>query len=481
MLKKNINLIILIYLFYIFFNFTSLFSDTHNLEWVFIELGKYYKDKAYYFDFIKFENYQANTFFYSKLLSFIIHDFLFNYDYVAFLRLINFIFLSSLFYLILKNDDSDYKLSLIFLIFIFNPIFNTYMFRIYPDVLSIISAFFSLILLQKSSKIKKIFSIILVAISFLLKPISIILSPIFLYAIFNKGENRNKFILLVFFSLSIFLSLLILIFFQEKIITGSINSAYLKFDYKQSIYNFFSYLNYISLILLPLTIYYLINSNLKTNFFFYLLSIINFFVIKNFYNDMGEMNYGFLSIIFDKILFFDEIILITNCVLTSILLIKLLDRKNDRTIFYLCLISIFMLSILIYRPAQRYILYILPFIIYYAFYKSEFVKIKKFNYVFFSFIIYFSILNTGLKFNQFLNNKAYSNIIVFLEKENILKETDPGILFHSKGYLFKDYILNKNFKQLKYVVDVCNLNPRVYVYKVKIFEYTLKKICINLL
>ena len=28
---------------------------------------------------------------------------------------------------------------------------------------------------------------------------------------------------------------------------------------------------------------------------------------------------------------------------------------------------------------------------------------------------------------------------------------------------------------MKYVVDVCNLNPKIYVYKVKIFEYTLKK------
>ena len=70
--KSNIkNSYFFIFFLFIFFliNFTRLYSGTYNLEWYFIELSKYFNNDNYFFDIFLFKQNQANTTFYSLILS----------------------------------------------------------------------------------------------------------------------------------------------------------------------------------------------------------------------------------------------------------------------------------------------------------------------------------------------------------------------------------------------------------------------------
>ena len=85
-------------------------------------------------------------------------------------------------------------------------------------------------------------------------------------------------------------------------------------------------------------------------------------------------------------------------------------------------------------------------------------------------VLFLSAINIGQQFYQFKSQRAYKNIYEYIESKNIVRYTDPGVMFHSYGYKFNKFILNRSY-QYKFTVIFCDLNINS-IYKVKINNLT---------
>jgi hypothetical protein len=152
--KNNKNLfLILVLLFFFLFNLSRFDFNYFNLEWYFVEYAKHINDSSYYFTKEIYRENQANTSFYSLLISSIFNYSLNEISILRVLRAAN--FLSFIFCILIffkYEKDLDYKNKIIFiLIVLFSPIFFVYIFRIYPDVSSFVFAWTAFYLLEKKS------------------------------------------------------------------------------------------------------------------------------------------------------------------------------------------------------------------------------------------------------------------------------------------------------------------------------------------
>ena len=126
---------------------------------------------------------------------------------------------------------------------------------------------------------------------------------------------------------------------------------------------------------------------------------------------------------------------------------------------------------MVFRPTQRYLIYVLPFFIYLQIliYKNNIIKIYFYPY-FVSVIFFLTAVNVGQQFYQHSSQRAFKNIYEYIESKNIVQHTNPGAMFHSYGYKFDKFILNRSY-QYKFSVIFCDLNINT-LYKVKINNLT---------
>jgi len=89
---------------------------------------------------------------------------------------------------ILENKN----LKTLFVFIIFCPIINIYIFRIYPDILSFTFAYLSFIFLTFEKKTFLFISFLTACFSFLLKPVAIIIFPLFFFFIFKNNVLKKK-------------------------------------------------------------------------------------------------------------------------------------------------------------------------------------------------------------------------------------------------------------------------------------------------
>ena len=482
---KNSYFFIFFLFFFFLINFTRLYSGTYNLEWYFIELSKYFNNDNYFFDIFLFKQNQANTTFYSLILS------LFNFlapTYEAktvLFRFINFIPLIVLFFFIYTKNKINYeKNTQILLLIMFCPIVTVYSFRIYPDFLSATLTWISLIaLINKNTNI----SIITFVLSFLIKPVSIIVFPIFILFFFKKfKENRIKLIFkYAFFTI---ITYIIYFLYNEKIIFGSYyESTYLKLDLLGALSNFFRYYNYIVLLCMPIISYpivnYLKNENFTFKKLYKLLTLTTLLTAAYsiyFYNN-GEMNYGYIDKLIKNqyLLYLINFISILAGIVFFIIFIK---NKKYKMLFLTFLGCLLFLSILITRPTQRYLIYLLPilFFLIIELYKDKqkYIKISLILY-----ILLFSIISYGQKLVQQKTLDSTDVIMTYLTEKKLIEDTHPGQIYHSRGYLFEKYLLNeiKLKNQLSYyyqITDCKNDSNHMIMKKISIYNINIKKLCL---
>jgi hypothetical protein len=484
--KNNLFLLIFLFTFFFVLNFSRLLFDTYNLEWYFIELSKYFTDQNYYFDINLFKQNQANTTFYSLFFN-VINNFLFSYkEKLFFVRIFQFFFFLVVFYYFYKiiRIDLEKKIQLLFLL-LFCPIITVYLFRVYPDLLSVLLAWLSLIFFfNKNLKI----SIVLYCISFLLKPVSIIILPFFFLIAFYKFQNK---ILKIIFCYLFFIitTYCLYFFFYEKIIFGDYyKSTYYSFNFLNTFANFLYYYNYIVLLISPLVSFLIIDSsynkniNVKKIFYFIIISIpITIFLNINAFQH-GELNYSYINKLINNnyLLFF---IIFFNTLLGLILFNIFILNKQLKNIFIFFLVCIFFLSVLVARPSQRYLIYLLPFIFFLIIeiYKN---KKKYLRISFFFYILVFSLITYGQKKIQQATLDSTNIILSYIENYNLFELTHPGEIYHSHGYLFKKFLITeiKLKKQISYIYQIDDCLSRhdiILKEKINLMNINIKKLCLK--
>ena len=366
----------------------------------------------------------------------------------------------------------------------FCPIVTVYSFRIYPDFLSATLTWISLIaLINKNTNI----SIITFVLSFLIKPVSIIIFPIFILFFFKIfKENRIKLIFkYAFFTI---ITYIIYFLYNEKIIFGSYyESTYLKLDLLGALSNFFRYYNYIVLLCMPIISYpivnYLKNENFTFKKLYKLLTLTTLLTAAYsiyFYNN-GEMNYGYIDKLIKNqyLLFLINFISILAGIVFFIISIK---NKKYKMLFITFLGCLLFLSILITRPTQRYLIYLLPilFFLIIELYKDKqkYIKISLILY-----ILLFSIISYGQKLVQQKTLDSTDVIMTYLTEKKLIEDTHPGQIYHSRGYLFEKYLLNeiKLKNQLSYyyqITDCKNDSNHMIMKKISIYNINIKKLCL---
>ena len=484
--KKNLYLFIFIFLFLIL-NYSRFNFETYNLEWYFSELSKYFYNQEYFFDINLFKQNQANTTFYSLLLSPLNFFSISNSNHFLLIRIINFIPLFFLIFIFFKNNQIEFenKSHLLFLI-LFCPIINIYSFRIYPDFLSASFCWLSLLFLLNNNKNT---SVIMFAISFLLKPVSMIIFPIILGTIlYSRDDKKQKVIfILKYFFLTSFIYFFYILSFEKIIFSPYYQSTYVQLDLINPILNFFYYFNY-SIILISPALIFLILEIIKINkeeykkkiFFLIVITLISFILMKFSFQN-GEMNYGYLNkfLINNYITF---IIIFFNTLISILFVVICLNNKKIKLLFLGYVFSIIILSILISRPTQRYLIYLLPilFFITIELYNNK-AKYLKISLIFY--IIIFSVVNYGQKIVQSNNLKSTNNIIKFIDQKKLFEQTHPGHAYHSHGYLFKSFLENDiRFKKQQiylFQIDNCqDVDNIIIMDEIYIFNFNIQKRCL---
>lgn len=469
----------LIFLIFILLNFNRLYAHPYTLEWNFIELSNYFYGKNLFFDIEKYKIWQANTTFYSLIIS--IFYFITNDNLIIYARCLNIFILYLCIIQTFKNLNKNLLIPgiLVLVLIIFNPIYNVYIFRIYPDILSICLFYLSLLFFWNK---KTVNTYLFFSISTLIKPVVIIFSFIFLIKNFKDGkkfyENLAQVGLIILFSLLIYG--MYVLFFEKTIFSNKVGSSYLNFNIYNSLNNFFRYFIYSFLLLGPLNLILFFKIlNYKKNFDIIIvaaiLTLVVFYFLKININ-YGELEFGFINSILGKKIWVLNIIILFMCNFYICFNIK--NYNENSLIFFIFIFSLIILSFLIYRPAQRYIMYTYPLFI---FYLIIFLEIKKININFL--LICFTIsFYLAVNFTQFYIQKQktliYDDIIKEIIDRNIIDETYPEILTGSHGFYFENFIRKvrntEDKSSYKYIIissKKCGDN-NIISKKLKIFTYS---------
>jgi hypothetical protein len=217
------------------------------------------------------------------------------------------------------------------------------------------------------------------------------------------------------------------------------------------------------------------------NFLFLIVITFISIILLNFSFQNGEMNYGFLNkfIINNYISF---VIIFFNTLISILFVVICLNNKKIKLLFIGYIISLIFLSILIVRPTQRYLIYLLPilFFITIELYNNR-AKYLKISLIFY--IIIFSIVNYGQKIVQSNTYKSTNNIIKFIDQKKLFAHTHPGYAYHSHGYLFKRFLENDiryNQQQIyHFQIDNCqDVDNTIMMDKIYIFNFNFQKRCL---
>lgn len=412
-----------------------------NFEFTFSEGAKYLINfdkeilKNYFFN-------QANTFTYSFLVGLINKIFPIEnvLIYTRLLSATSYFFLGIAF----TNIFSYFKIKLkcyYFLIFFFlNPIIWTYGYRGIPDLFCTSLAIFSFSKIifnnYKKYKFKNFFNYFLLSISICIKPFCLIYLGLIVLLDYNNNLYKlfKKYLLTVLLTLVIPIIYLYIIKynFNFYLIPSNFKSQ-VTFIHSNVIYTFFGYLVFLSILVFPMT---LDKKNLKKRniFLIGLLIFLSFFFYNIISTPNAELNFGFFQNLIDI-----RIISVIAFIFLSIFLIFFLEIFKKKKILdykFIIIIFIYILILSFTRPAQRYLITILP-IVFLVILKN--LKFYKINLLSLFIIIIYVPLNLLITLNFYFT--AYNNetIISYLRTEKLISKTDPGNLYpHSYHFFSKD-------------------------------------------
>ena len=194
------------------------------------------------------------------------------------------------------------------------------------------------------------------------------------------------------------------------------------------------------------------------------------------------MNYGYISAIIKNQYFLISLIFI-NVLVGVIFFYIIIKNKKSKLIFLVFLSCLLFLSVLVARPTQRYLMYLLPmfFFIIVNLYED---KLKYFRFSIILYVLVFSIVSYGQKLIQLNTSKSFNTIINYAVENNIqIKGMNPGITYHSKGYLFEKFLKNevmlKNQIFYRYKITNCeNTKKYLIIKKIVLFNINIKNVCL---
>ena len=363
-----------------------------------------------------------------------------------------------------KNIKDKYILILLILL---NPLIFIFSFRSTPDFFSSALAFYSIVyFLNNRNFFLKSFFIILFSTAVIIKPFNAILI-ILIFIDFNYQSFfcKKNFILFIWSILSFIIPFFYFIYnyylFNFFLIPDQFNLAS-SFSLKSYLIRLLSYIGFFNLFLVILYLDLFKNSLIKNPFKILIYIITSFFFSFFFMQDVGELNFGFMhKYLNPKIYFFIitfSFLLFCDFVLT---LLKT-NKLNNYLLNFIFLITIFLIILSNFQPTQRYLLSILPLSLFFVFIinKTKTLQIMT--------IIVYIFMNIPLLTNHYYTSKNIENIIVYLNKNDILNDTHPGFVGqHSLNYFIdfdKDVTVSMNKKKLfnekknYYITDLEPLN-----------------------
>ena len=421
-----------------------------NYEYTFSEGAKFFDlFEKKYSDFY-FQN-QANTIFYSLIINLIDRITLDFFDNLIIARFISF---TSYIFLILgllynfklfKVKKNLYSLIIIF--FLFNPIIWILSFRSSPDLISFSLGFYSsslLIYKYKNIFLRKI-SLILLGISITLKPFACIYLLYLIIFINDKPSIKIlkkyfiDFIILIIIPITYYIS--VKYHFGFYLLSESFYTDHaLKKNLLNIIQNLIGYLCFLSIFMFPLSLSLQIKLNFKI-FLFYIFLI--FFGVYQFnFFELGELDFGFFGLYLNN-----NVLLIISFSLLFIFFLKILEIIKNKeeikmNIKLITVVLFFVIILSLSKPVQRYLIFILPIIIFLIVKNSEVKKIRLLLII--GICIYLPI-NLMSFLNFYSKSKFYNQVFFNLKNKNIEKVTDFKTLDHTLGFLYLDDNPKKKF------------------------------------
>lgn len=399
-----------------------------NYEQLFVYASQY-PEKISKEDLNLYFQYQANSIFFSYLINFFHALFpSFNPLIVAkTISLSGFLF----FGLALRDLMIRYDLNnaVFFILIIFHPVIWNLGFRATPDFISFSTGFFGFVLflknLDKKLNLYHVLSSLFLALSLCLKIHSIffIILIIFIF-FFLKSESSKDYkkiftILTLSSVLTISFYLINYIKFDFFILNDNFSKAH-KISTDRFLFNLIGYLGYLCLLVFPIILIPAIKfKDAKMSLFIFLL----FFFIGYFYlNLYGELNLGFFISLIpnEKILNGLVLLMFILFLFVSIRLFSYFKKVNKEILILLSLTIFFIFLLSFSRPANRYLIYAIPFIYLFCFIFQKSCNKKFVNFIVISSFIFGIILNYLILNNQIITAKNIDNIISYTK--NNLKD-----------------------------------------------------------
>lgn len=412
LLKKNILYILIISFFLLHLIYLN--TPFVNLEWVY-KIGTDYFINLNPNDLSKYFSNQANPITYSFFSSFLVYVFGENFISYRLLALLG----GTIILLCFVKYRSPFLILMIGL----NPLIWVYSGRAYSELFSV-----GLMILAIEIEKKAYFGGLIGVISASVKYHSILfLGPYWAFKWLETLFEKKKFEINDLYlksSIVLVLGFLFFLFLYFYVFDIWIIPDKWKNDLALFIpdlfNNFFSYGFYLSALFCITAPYFLFNSKLKSHLIAISISIP--LAILN--QDNGEMNFGSLDqLIGSELILLIKIIGFWNFILCSELFLK---NKENRILCLTILIFILLLSTT--RPAQRYLIYIIPFWALMIHQSRIHIHVfYKWGYIFALLIV-----NIFVTLYQVSNAKASENIIFWAKENNLSINTN--VIYPHVGY-----------------------------------------------
>ncbi len=371
-------------------------------------------------------------------------------------------------------NENNYLLILLILL---NPIIFTFSFRATPDLFSAALALFSVtfFILKKNTFLKILF-LILFSFAVIIKPFNAIIILLIFYDLnLKKIFCKNNINLILWISASLIIPLIFFIynFYLFNFFLIPDHFKLLKsFDILMFVMKFISYLGFLNLFIIPLYLdhfFKIMKKNYIRTLFYVIFSIATSFFFKI---DIGEMNLGFLQNYINPNLY-NFILLMSFFIFIDFtyFVINKKDSKKKLFLFFILLAIVFLLILSNFQLTQRYLLIILPLILFIFFDTNK----NKFFYILTIFL--YILMNSILFFNHYSTSNNIKNIIVYLKKNEMIQDTNPGFIGqHALNHfidfnkdmkisMVKDMLFDVNKKY--YVTDIEPLNKKDIVFLTK--------------
>jgi len=410
---------------------------TVNLEFAFVSATAYFSSlNPVLLD--QYFSYQANTLglpYLTHLISAIFP----NVDLVVLIRLINLMGLPLLAigikricnYLDIKNY------TVILLLIVLNPLVWTFSGRATADFLPVALGVFSVSLALGGGSIflRSLICGLLLGLSVVLKYHALSLL-VFIGALLLVKEERSSLIikLSIITTVTFFILGFYLICVKSNLgfwLTPERFQKILQLNFLNLINNLILYLGFLGLLTIPTfflskEFYKPLKTKWKQIFSIFIVLIFFGFYLST---DVGELNFGPLDSFINHKL---RLLMLSLLCLATVMLTFISDHKNNRIRLYLwSAILIGLLVFSISRPAQRYLLFFIPFFILAL--PEKMLECKR---LIVTTIIIFVLANLFIEVSRWSTGTAAILMAKKLESKNLIQQTHPGAIEAHVGNLF---------------------------------------------